>query len=184
MKLIYEWPHDYGVEVQIRSPLKKDDAVIRVRAITREVAHCLVLAFSTSRKDEPEMVGVVSVEAITLARAPLFISNAGRPIFRGGFVDSDDGVILRGHFGVNCAQKLSFWLSSIILGLFELLIVIAVFMPENAPIVSWNNMGMVFAIPAIGVVGFGLTYHWQKRIIDTDREWVERELRKALVAHS
>src|SRR5215471_3057436 len=107
MKLIYEWPHDYGVEVQIRSPLKKDDAVIRVRAITREVAHCLVLAFSTSRKDEPEMVGVVSVEATRLARGRLFCSIAGRKIFRGGFVRSDVVVILPRHFGANCAQKVS-----------------------------------------------------------------------------
>jgi hypothetical protein len=96
------------------------------------------------------------------------------------FIESGGVVALRGRFSVNCSQKVSFWTSSLIVGLFEVVFVIGVFLPENAPVFSWKNVEMIFAIPALIAILFALTYQWQKSTIEGDRESVLRRLREAL----
>jgi hypothetical protein len=155
----YEWPYDYGGEIAITSSLSKSAALKRFAAMTREVPGCLALAFSTSRKAEPELVRIVSGEKIMLARAKTFTTKVGKPVFYGSLIENEEGVVLRGRFSVNCLQKVWFWSSGVILAIFELVIVIAVFLPENAPLFSWNNIGIAFAIPVIHAYTFSSGWH-------------------------
>jgi hypothetical protein len=179
----YEWPYDYGDDVAIASRFGKDEAAKRVRDIVREVPGCLALALATSRTEGPELVGVVSSRKVMLARADPVARRAGKPVFYGSFVENQAGVTLRGRFSVNCLQRLLFWASSLTLAIFELGLLISVFLPENAPVFSVNNVGMVIAIRVLGGIGLALSYAWENKIVNSDREWVIQKLGDELEAH-